>query len=160
MAGGLETAPADEVEEECKRERQLLATYVQQHPCPPEAKVREWLRDAMHQGHAQGGTGPLRRLLLHGPEPYAAAANTFDYVAFQQLWDAPLHPADEERRRQRMAGRRLNTIGGSDCMRLHYYVLNYAIAGDIFYSGPKPDVVYAYCREVDHAWDGIGEWLA
>jgi hypothetical protein len=47
--------------------------------------------------------------------------------------------------RARAIGERLNTLGGIDCMRAAWTVLHERRSAD--------------CRELECAWDGIGEWL-
>ena len=84
----------------------------------------------------------------------------FDYDCLRRLWRAPLAGRKEADHIQREIGMELNKKGGMACMRLHYYMLNYAMCGQYFFGTiPRSTSVMAYVNHLDVVWSGIGSWL-
>eukprot|EP00438_Fugacium_kawagutii_P032950 Skav220661 [mRNA] locus=scaffold3177:10343:10666:- [translate_table: standard] len=85
----------------------------------------------------------------------------FDYIRFKWLWQAhALHPA-ETKRLQRQVGEELNRNGGFASMQLHLSLLHCAMCSGAFIDRDAvPIVVFGGKRQVDFAWDGIGDWKA
>ena len=140
-----------------------LSRFVEQHRCPCEEAVMRWLLAAVAFAAEQGVDSPRWTLpgLLASMKWGTAAVSWFHYPSFRSLWRAPLRGPRGARRRQREVGIVLERRGGVPCMRLHYYMLNYAMCGEDFLKDArKPVAVYGYVNRIEWAWDGVGEWLA
>ena len=139
-----------------------LAHFVRQHPCPPLEAVMRWLRDATENGNLEAGPRRLSDLLDETVGIVARrsdALDMFSYTHFKQLYEAPLLSRDDRIRSEKQVGIALNRRGGMSCMRLHYYMINYAMCGPIFFGNKyRPSSVCLYISHVNSVWDNIGEW--
>ena len=87
------------------------------------------------------------------------ALNMFSYTHFKQLYEAALLSRDDRIKSGRQIGVALNRRGGMPCMRLHYYMINYAMCGPMFFGNKyRPSSVWFYINHVNTVWDNIGEW--
>lgn len=147
------------LEDQVLQEHEQIVNFVQENNCPSEVQVRKWLQDAV-----EGNTSHDKdlRKLLKGLGLTKAATSLFMYAAFKDVYEASLAgaPQDEETQLKR-AGAELHEHGGLPCMRLHYYLVNYAMCGSYFFgSEPRSIGVSGYMFAVKHAWSGIGDWTA
>ena len=146
-------------EAQMQQEREELAAFVRENRCPSEAETRQWLEGAIEG--SKSSDKDLRKM-LKGLGLNGVALSYFSYEIFKQLYDAPLAATPEEENvQQQGAGAKLHDRGGLACMRLHYYLVNYAMCGSYFF-GPEPRApgIKGYISEVKYAWTGIGDWLA
>ena len=108
------------LEAQVQQEREELAAFVRENPCPSEAEARQWLEGAIEGSKS---SDKKMRKMLHGYDLKGVALSYFSYEIFKKLYDAPLAatPEEEEMQQQR-AGAKLHDRGGLACMRLHYYL--------------------------------------
>ena len=151
--------PAEELEE-ILAEHEELQDFVKEHDCPEKKKVLEWLEDAVGAGKLER-SGQTLSAVLEGMGLLPMALSDFDYSCLERLWRAPLAGLEKAEEIQREVGMELCQKGGIDCMRLHYYMLNYAMCGPYFFGAiDRPTPVMCYVNHLNHVWNGIGEWLA
>ncbi|CAE7658067.1 unnamed protein product, partial [Symbiodinium sp. CCMP2456] len=140
-------------------EHEQLQDFVGEHDCPAKEVVVEWLKDAAGPGKLDSSEQNLKSV-LEDLGLMEAAVTCFDYDCLRRLWRAPLAGRKEAERIQREVGMELDRKGGMACMRLHYYMLNYAMCGQYFFGAiPRSTPVMCYVNHLNIVWSGIGEWL-
>jgi len=158
-----EDSSDNDLDGEIAMEDAELAEFVREHPCPPEGKVLEWLRDAVQNGTLDKGPQPLSDVLHQSGimESASDALIMFSYNLYKKLYEAPLLNRDEKKKAEKEVGVALNSRGGMPCMRLHSYMINYAMCGQYFFGNVRrPAPVMCYINHIDHVWTGIGDWVA
>ena len=166
-----ETPPT--VEDERSAVRDLLTA----HPCPPEEKVRVWMR--------RGGGGLLARVYADCGIKKGEEDKFFRYDVLQKMWAVLTYKEEvDEVRSSRLLGLVLyahgqnvveshdfgNFSSGNKCMQLHYYILNFLICGGDFYPHPgkffghsvfgyKTSAVSLCHQRIASHWNRIGDWL-
>lgn len=129
-----------------------LRCFFQAHPCPSRSTITEWVAKISSATHHDENSFRLRGIL----EECECDLADFRYEAFQRMWEAGGQEAEKEILRN--VGEELNSRGGMACMRLHYYLLSFAVRGPDFIPGAKPLPVMGYARDIECHWHGIGSW--
>lgn len=157
--GHTGSSDSDDLESEIRAEHAEVASFVQEHPCPSEAMVLEWLRDAVTKGVLDQSSQALKGV-LDNMDLSSVALSMFKYASFKDLYEAPLQKTmADEKQVQRRVGAELNMRGGMQCMHLHYYMVNYAMCGSYFFGAVyRPMSVMCYINVVEDVWKGIGDW--
>ena len=160
MEGRAKTKAEEDLRAAVAAEHKALCQFVQQHDCPAEGAILEWLEDAVGKGEMGSGAHSLQ-WVLRGLGLAPLALEYFDYQCLQKLWRAPLAGLQEAKKVQRQVGEDLCEKGGIECMRLHYYMLNYAMCGNHFLGivDIPPPALY-YVNSLNMVWDGVGAWRA
>ena len=109
----------------------------------------EWLKDAAGPGQLDRSEQSLKSV-LEDLGLMEAAVTCFDYDCLRRLWRAPLAGRKEADHIQREMGMELDKKGGMACMRLHYYMLNYALCGQYFFAPiPRSTPVMCYVNHLN-----------
>ena len=132
--------------------RKKLRLFLSEHPCPTRSIVEPWVETIFGSTEPSGPFLDMRDFLLG----LDCSLEMFDYGALQRMWKAG--GQDCERQMLREVGEALNRKGGMACMRLHYYLLDFALLDPFFVKGDLPKAVKQYPRDIEVAWEGIGSW--
>ena len=129
-----------------------LRLFLSEHPCPSRANVESWVETIFGSTEPSEPFLDLRDFLLG----LDCGLEMFDYAALEMMWKAG--GQDGEKQMLREVGEALDQKGGMACMRLHYYLLDFALLDSFFVEGDLPKAVKQYLRDIEVAWDGIGLW--
>ena len=142
----------DHIQELCVQEARQLRHFLTTHPCPTKESVTAWVLEAFEPHSASENCQRLHRAL----QECQGQSHDFEYEAFQKMWQAGGQETEKEM--LQAVGKALNSKGGFACMQLNFYVFNFALRGNDFYSGTKPFAVNCYPRNIEMFWHGIGSW--
>ena len=129
-----------------------LRRFFLAHPCPRQSMVTDCVEKIFRTTNVNETDFRLRGIL----EECQCSIEDFHYESFQRMWEAGGQEAEKEILRD--VGEVLNNQGGIASMRLHYYLLSFAVRGPYFIPGDKRSVVIGYARDIECFWHGIGSW--
>jgi len=146
-ASSTEDEDSSECSSDCDECDQLLR-FLSKHPCPSQS----WVETIFHSDFPSQECIELRSDLksLH------CNLDMFDYHSLEKMWKAGGHIQEKEILRE--VGEYLNQKGGIACMRLHFYLLSFALCGPVFIECDKPPAVKHYPRMIEMFWHNIGSW--